>query len=90
MTVAGQETVMAVIVFLEAACKAAELGETGPDHGLKSQVGMLLPSSPLAAGFQCCPLPPGSESAADTAGSFVCCGEECLFRLTGCFAWEGG
>lgn len=39
MTVAGQGTLMSVIVFLEAACKAAELGETGPDHGLESQVG---------------------------------------------------
>lgn len=41
MTVAGPGTLMSVIVFLEAACKAAELGETGPDHGLESQVGEL-------------------------------------------------
>lgn len=41
MTVAGQERLIRVTVFLEAACKAAELGETGPDHGLESQVGVL-------------------------------------------------
>lgn len=71
MAVAGQEILMAVTVFLEAACKAAELGEPGPDHGLESQVGKPLPSSPLAAGFQCFPLPPGSESAEDRAGRLL-------------------
>lgn len=62
---------MSIIVFLEAACKAAELGETGPNHGLESQVGKLLLASPLAAGFQCFPLPPGSESEEDRAGRFL-------------------
>lgn len=37
---------MTLIVFLETACKAAELGETGPDNGLESQVGELLLSPP--------------------------------------------
>lgn len=62
---------MAIIVFLEAACKAAELGETGPDHGLESQVGELLPSSPLPVGFQCFPLPPCSETAEDKASRLL-------------------
>lgn len=59
---------MTLIVFLETACKAAELGETGPDNGLESQVGELLLSPPRVATFLCCPLPPGSESSEDRAG----------------------
>lgn len=71
-TVAGQETLMTIIVFLEAACKAAELGETGPDHGLESQVGVLPLSPPRVADFQCCVLLPGSESSEDRAGRLPC------------------
>lgn len=71
-TVAGQETLMTIIVFLEAACKAAELGETGPDHGLESQVGVLLLSPPQVADFQCCAPLPGSESSEDRAGRLSC------------------
>lgn len=75
MTVAGQET-LTIIVFLEAACKAAELGETGPDHGRESQVGVLLLSPLWVAGFQCCPVPPGSSpQRTGQADSFMCCGE---------------
>lgn len=91
MTVARQETLMTIIVFLEAACKAAELGETGPDHGLESQVGVLPLSLPRVADFQCCLcFLPQSPQRIGQAGSFVCCGEEFLFRLNGCFVWKGG
>lgn len=63
-------------VFSEAAGEAAELGETGPDHGLEHQVGgggwrLGVPFSvqlaPLADG-PC--LPPSPEALAAAAGSF--------------------